>query len=132
LTASANALTLRENQQDRGNRLCSERPATQAKSIRRRAFRAPVERQAFPVFTPDGRRISAASKRGLLIMKTDIRGRMSVEVCRIMAMQEFTELGRDAYLPPLDSPVELTGRQITAAWLRARCLICGECPDMAA
>ena len=65
-------------------------------------------------------------------MKTDIRGRMSVEVCRIMAMQDFTELGRDAYLPPLDSPVELTGRQITAAWLRARCLICGECPDMAA
>ena len=54
------------------------------------------------------------------------------EVCRTVLRLEIETLGRDAALPPLDRPEPLTGRQVTAAWLRARCAICGTCPDIAA
>lgn len=52
----------------------------------------------------------------------------AISACRTLRQWEMDALGVAAWAPP--SPQMLMGAEITAAWIRARCAICGLCPDL--
>lgn len=48
--------------------------------------------------------------------------------CRTLRRWELDALGAAALAPP--PATMLVGAEITAAWIRARCAVCGTCPDL--